>query len=121
MKISEFIVSVCLQTAFCAKLCKEIFGIRYEGCSKSSRKGAIMSLFCKPAELNPYSYIDKHNLYLYSKFCCSDMNTLLTVVAMETVHHDYRPTFVQFYKKSTFNDDIAFDSLPCYFHQTLYE
>ena len=24
-------------------------------------------------------------------------------------------------KKSMFNDDLAFDSLPCYFHQTLYE
>ena len=49
------------------------------------------------------------------------MNTMLTVVALETVHHDYRPTFVHFYKKSMFNDDVAFDSLPCFFHQTLYE
>ena len=29
---------------------------------------------------------------------------------METVHHDYRPTFVQFYKKSMLNDGVAFDS-----------
>ena len=49
------------------------------------------------------------------------MNTMLTVVAMETVHHDYRPTFVHFYKKLMFNNDVAFDNLPCYFHQTLYE
>ena len=40
---------------------------------------------------------------------------------METVHHDYRPTFAHFCKKSMFNDDVAFDSLPCFFHQTLYE
>ena len=38
-------------------------------------------------------------------FSCSGMNTMLTVVAMETVHHDYRPTFVHFCKKSMFNDD----------------
>ena len=37
------------------------------------------------------------------------MNTMLTVVAMETVHHDYRPTFVHFRKISMFNDDVAFD------------
>ena len=43
------------------------------------------------------------------------MNTMLTVVAMETVHHDYRHTFVHFCKKSIFNDDAAFDSLPCFF------
>ena len=44
------------------------------------------------------------------------MNTLSTVVAMETVHHDYhRPTFVHFCKKSMLNDDVAFDSLPCFF------
>ena len=43
------------------------------------------------------------------------MNTMLTVVAMETVNHDYRPTFVHFRKKSMFNDDVAFDSLPCFF------
>ena len=97
--------------------CKSI----YEGRSKSSRKSAIIFLFCKSAELNYYSYIDKHDLYLYSKFCCSGMNTMLTVVAMETVHHDYRPTFVHFCKKSMFNDDVAFDSLPDFFHQTLYE
>ena len=65
--------------------------------------------------------IDKHDLYLYSKFCFSGMNTMLTVVAMETVHHDYRPTFVHVCKKSMFNDDAAFDSLPCFFHQTFYE
>ena len=47
-------------------------------------------------KLNYYSYIDKHDLYLYSKFCCSGTDTVLTVVAMETVHHDYRPTFVHF-------------------------
>ena len=49
------------------------------------------------------------------------MNTMLTVVAMETVHHDYRPTFVHFCKMLTSNDDVAFDSLPFFFHQTLYE
>ena len=54
--------------------------------------------------------MDKHYLYVYSKFCCSGMNTMLTVVAMETVHHDYRHTFVHFCKKSMFNDDVAFDS-----------
>ena len=87
----------------------------YEGRSKSSRKSAIILLFCKSAELNNYSYIDKHDFCLYSKFCCSGMNTMLTVVAMETVHHDYRPTFVHFCKKSMFNDDVAFDNLPCFF------
>ena len=30
-------------------------------------------------------------------------------------------SFVHFCKKSMFNDDVAFDSLPCFFHQTLYE
>ena len=94
---------------------------QYEGRSKSSQKSAIIFLFCKSAKLNYYSYIDKHNLYLYSKFCCSCMNTMLTVVAMETVHHNYRPTFVHFCKKSKLNDDVAFDSLPCLFHQTFYE
>ena len=94
---------------------------QYEGRSKSSRKSAIIFLFCKSAELNYYSYIDKHDLYLYSKFCCSGMNTILTVVAMETVRHDYRPTFVHFCKTSMFDDDVAFDSLPCFCHQTLYE
>ena len=89
--------------------------MKYEGRSKSSRKSAIIFLFCKSDELNYYSYIGKHDLYLYSKFCCSGMNTMLTVVAMETVHHDYRPTFVHFCKKSTLNDDVAFDSLPCFF------
>ena len=93
----------------------------YEGRSKSSRKSVIISLVCKSAELNYYSYIDKHDLYLYSKFWGSGMNTMLTVVAMATVHHDYRPTFVHFCKKSMFNDDVVFDSLPCFFHQTLYE
>ena len=93
----------------------------YEGCSKSSHKSAIMSLFYKSDEFNSYSYIDKHILYLYSKFCCSGVNKMSTVVAMETVHHDYWPTFVHFYKTSIFNDDVAVDSLPCYFHQTLYE
>ena len=93
----------------------------YEGCSKSTRKSAIIFLFCKSAELNNYSYIDRQDLYLYSKICCTDMNTMLTVVAMETVHHDYRPTFGHFCKKSMFNDDVAFDTLPCFFHQTLYE
>ena len=92
----------------------------YEGRSKSSRKSAIIFLFCISAELNYNSYIDIHDLYLYSKFCCSGTNTMLTVVAMETVHHDYRPTFVHFAKKSIFNDDVAFDSLPCDFHQSLY-
>ena len=43
------------------------------------------------------------------------MNTMLTVVAMETAHHDYRPTFLRFCKRSIFNDDVAFDSLPCFF------
>ena len=93
----------------------------YERRSKSSRKSAIIFLFCKSAELNYYSYIDKHDLYSYSKFCCSGMNTMSTVVAMETEHHDYRLTFVHFCKKLMFNDDDAFDSLPCFFHQTLYE
>ena len=87
----------------------------YERRSKSSRKSAIIFLFCKSDELNYYSYIDKHDLYLCSKFCCSGMNAMLTVVAMETVHHDYRPTFVHFCKKSMLNDDVAFDSLPCFF------
>ena len=87
----------------------------YEGRSKSSRKSAIIFLFCKSAELNYYSYKDKHDLYLCSKFCCSGMNTMLTVVAMETVHHDYRPTFVHFCKLSMFNDDAACDSLLCFF------
>ena len=85
---------------------------KYEGCSKSSRESVIMSLFCKSAEFNSYSYEERHNLYKYSKFCCSGMNTMLTVVAMETVNHDYRSTFVHFYKKSMFNDGVAFDSLP---------
>ena len=98
-----------------------VYGEIYEGHSKSSRKSAIIFLFCKSAELNYYSDIDRHDLYLYNKFCCSGMNTMLTVVAMETVHHDYRPTFVHFCKKSMFNDDVAFDSLLCFFHQTLYE
>ena len=40
----------------------------YEGRSKSSRKSAIIFLFCKSDELNYYSYIDKHDLYLYNKF-----------------------------------------------------
>ena len=85
----------------------------YEGRSKCSQKSAIIFLFCKSAEINYYSYIDKHDLYLYSKFCCSGMNTMLTVVALETVHHDYRPTSVHFCKKTMFNDDVAFD--PCFF------
>ena len=93
----------------------------YEGRSKSSRKSATIFLFCKSAKLNYYSYTDKHYLYLYSKVFCSGMNTMLTVVAMETVHHDYRPTFVHFCKKSMFNDDVAFNSLLCFFRQTLYE
>ena len=80
-----------------------------------------MCLFCKLAELNSYSYIDTLKLYIYSKFCCSDMNTIVTVVDMETIHHDYQPTFDHLYKKSMFNNDVAFDSLQCYFHQTLYE
>ena len=87
----------------------------YEGRSKSSRKSAIIFLFCKSAELKYNSYTDKHDLYLYSKICCSGMNTMLTMVAMETVHHDYRPSFVHFCKKSIVNDDVAFDSLPCFF------
>ena len=78
-----------------------------------------MSLFCMLAKVNLYSYVDKHNLYKHRKFCCLGMNTMLTIVAMETIHHDYRPTFVHLYKKSMFNDDVAFDSLSCYFHQTL--
>ena len=93
----------------------------YEGRSKSWWKGVIIFLFCKSAELNYYSYTDKHDLYLYSKFCYSDKHTMLTVVAMETVHHDYRPTFVHFCKKSMFNDNVAFDSSKCFFHQTLFE
>ena len=87
----------------------------YEGRSKSSRKSVIIL----SVELNYYSYIDKHYLYLYSKIGGSGMNTMLTVVAMETVHHDYRPTFVHFCKESMFNDDAVFDSLSCLFHQTL--
>ena len=93
----------------------------YEGRSKRSQKSAIIFLFCKSAELNYYSYTDKHYLYFCSKFCCSGMNRMLTVVALETVYYDYRPTFVHFCKKTMFNDDVAFDSLPCFFHQTLYE
>ena len=95
--------------------------MEYEGRSKSLQKSATIFLFCKSAELNYYISIDKHYLYLYSKFCCSGINTMLTVVDMETVHHDYRPTFVHFNKKSMFNGDVAFDSLPFFFHQTLYE
>ena len=49
------------------------------------------------------------------------MKTMLTVVAMETVHHDYWPSCVNFYEKLMFNDDVAFDHFPCYFHQALYE
>ena len=92
-----------------------------EGRSKSLRKSAAMSLFCKLAELNLYSATDKYIIciYIYSKFCCSGMNTILTVVAMETIHHDYRPTYDHLYKKLMFNNDVAFDSLLCYFHQTL--
>ena len=93
----------------------------YELRSKSSRKNAITFLFGKSAELNNYSYIDKHDLYLNITFCCSGMNTMFTVVAMETLHHNYRPVFVLFCKKSMFNDDVAFDSLPCFFHQSLCE
>ena len=48
------------------------------------------------------------------------MNKMFTVVAMETVHLDYQPTFVHFCKMSMFNDGVAFDSLLCFFHQTLY-
>ena len=77
---------------------------------KKFAENATIFLFCKSAELNYRSYMDKHYLYVYSKFCCSDMKTMLTVVAMETVHHDYQPTFVHFCKKSMFNDDVAFDS-----------
>ena len=80
-----------------------------------------MSLFCKLAELKWYSYIDKHILYICSKVCCWGMNTMLTVVAMETIHHDYQPTFVHLYKKLMVNDDVAFDSLPYYFYQPLYK
>ena len=32
---------------------------------------------------------------------------MLTVVSVVTVHRDYRPTSVHFYKKSMFNDDVA--------------
>ena len=39
----------------------------YEGRSKSSRKSVIIFLFCESAELNYFSYIDKHDMYLYSK------------------------------------------------------
>ena len=45
---------------------------------------------------------------------------MLTVVDMETIHHDYWPNYDS-YKKLTFNDDVAFDRLPCYFPQTSYE
>ena len=76
-----------------------------------------LSLFCKLAELNSYSYIDKHNLYIYSNFCCSGMNTILTV---ETIHHHYRHIFDHLHEKSIFNNDVIFDSLQCYFYQTLY-
>ena len=103
------------------RLSKQLSSTFYEGRSKSSRKSFIMFSFCESAELNYYTYIDKNDLYLYSKFRCSGMNTMLTVVAMETVHHDNRPTFVHFCKKSMFSDDVAFCSLPCFFHQTLYE
>ena len=61
-----------------------LYVLKYEGRSKISPKSAIIFLFCKSAELNYYSYIHKHDLYLYSKFCCSGKNTMLTVVAMES-------------------------------------
>ena len=85
----------------------DLTGSSYKGRSKSSRKSAIIFVLCKSAKLNYYSYIDKHDLHLYSKFRCSGMNTMLTVVAMETVHHDYRPAFVHFCKKSIFNYDVV--------------
>ena len=88
---------------------------------KKFAENAIIFLLCKSAELNYYSYIDKHNLYLYSNFFCSGMNTMLTVVAMESVHHDYRPTFVHFCKKSMFYYDVALIVYRAFFHQTLYE
>ena len=47
------------------------------------------------------------------------MNTMYTVVAMETIHHECRPNFVHLYQNSLLNNDIAFDCLPCSFHQTL--
>ena len=45
----------------------QVFGIILSlGRSKSLRKSAIIFLFGKSAEFNYYSYIDKHDLYLYS-------------------------------------------------------
>ena len=91
----------------------------YEGRSKSSQESAIIFLFCKSAESNHYSYTEKQDLYSYTAIFAA----LLTVIAMETVQHKkkYWPTFVHFCKKSMFNDDVAFASLPIFFHQTLYE
>ena len=40
---------------------------------------------------------------------------MLTMVAIETVHHD----IVHFCEKSLFNDDDSFDSLPCFFFTKL--
>ena len=93
----------------------------YEGRSKSSRKSAIIFLSCKSGELNYYSYIDKHDLYLYSKFCCSGINTMLTVVCYGNHTSRLPAYFCSFLQKSMLNDDVAFDSLPCFFHQILYE
>ena len=61
------------------------------------------------------------DLCLLVPFCCSGLNTILTVVVMESIQHNYRPTFDHLYKKLMFNNDVAFDSLLCYFHQILYE
>ena len=74
--------------------------VNYEGRSNSSRKSTIIFLFCKSAELNYYSCIDEHDLYLYSKFCCSGMNTMLTVVAMEARTSRLPAHFWSFFAKS---------------------
>ena len=73
---------------------KQTWYSRYEGRSKNSRKSVTIFLFCKLTELNYYSYIDKHDLYLYSKFCCSGMNTMLIVVGMDAVHQNLYKQYV---------------------------
>ena len=80
----------------------------YEGCSKGLQKSSVMYLFCKLDELYSYSYIDKHYLYLYRKFCCLGLNTMVTAVTMETICHDYPPTVVHLYQNSLFNNDVVF-------------
>ena len=37
------------------------------------------------------------------------------MVDIETIHHDYRPTFVHLQTNSLFNNDVAFDTLRAIF------